>query len=209
MIDENTFIPISDALRFMQKGIMQHTTYFGIKTLKNPLDAWVYQEIIWETRPDVIIEIGNASGGSALMLAHLCDLIGKGSVIALDLSHSQVGESAKMHPRIVFIEGDACKNYETVKGMLSPDSHVLVIEDSSHTYENTLGLLREYSQLIKSGDYYIIEDSICHHGLDEGPSPGPYEAIETFLSENKDFYSDRNREHFFITWNPKGYLRRR
>jgi len=69
--------------------------------------------------------------------------------------------------------------------------------------------LRSYSVLIKPGDYLIVEDSICHHGLSVGPEPGPYEAIETFVNENSDFEIDRSRESFLITWNPKGYLRRR
>ena len=69
-------------------------------------------------------------------------------------------------------------------------------------------MLRLYSKLIKLGDYFIVEDSICHHGIAFTSKPGPYEAIETFISENADFEIDRSREHFFLTWNPKGYLRR-
>ena len=56
--------------------------------------------------------------------------------------------------------------------------------------------------------YLIVEDGICHHGLDEGPAPGPYEAVETFLSEQDAFVLDRSRENFLITWNPKGFLKR-
>ena len=59
-----------------------------------------------------------------------------------------------------------------------------MIEDSSHTYDNTLAVLRTYSGLTQVGDYFIVEDSICHHGLEVGPSPGPYEAIEAFVAEN-------------------------
>jgi len=85
----------------------------------------------------------------------------------------------------------------------------LVIEDSSHTYDNTLNVLNTYSELIKPGDYFIVEDGICHHGLSIGPKPGPYEAIETFVnSETSDFKIDRSKESFLITWNPKGYLKR-
>ncbi|WP_205127274.1 MULTISPECIES: CmcI family methyltransferase [unclassified Okeania] len=70
-------------------------------------------------------------------------------------------------------------------------------------------MLRTYSTLIKTGDYFIVEDGICHHGLPVGPKSGPYEAIEAFVNENSDFEIDRGRESFLITWNPKGYLRRR
>lgn len=56
--------------------------------------------------------------------------------------------------------------------------------------------------------HFIIEDIICHHGLEIGLFPCPYEAVETFLSENPHFISDREKEYFIITWNPKGLLKR-
>ena len=208
-MEEQLDMPLRKVLPIIQQGIMDQTTYFGVKTRKSPLDAWIYQEIVFETKPDVIVEIGSGTGGSALFLAHLCDLLGKGRVIALDLSHKNVPEELKAHPRISFIEGDACRSFENVKKLVSEEERVLVIEDSSHTYDNTLNILRLYSSLLKAGDYFIVEDSICHHGVSEGPNPGPYEAIEAFLGENKDFEADRSRERFLITWNPRGYLRRR
>lgn len=58
------------------------------------------------------------------------------------------------------------------------------------------------------GGYFIVEDSILHHGLDVGPAPGPFEAIEAFVEENQNFEIDRSKESFFITWNPKGFLKR-
>ncbi len=204
----NLKAPLRKVLPIIQDGIMMQTTYFGVKTLKNPLDAWVYQEIIFERTPDVIIEIGNASGGSTLYLAHLLDNIGKGRIIGLDIAHADVPEKVKSHPRITFIQGDARENFPMVEQLIQEDERVMIIEDSSHTYENTLGVLRMYSALVKPGDYFIVEDSICHHGLNIGPRPGPYEAIETFIKECADFEIDRMREKYGITWNPKGYLRR-
>ena len=187
---------------------MSQSSYFGVRALKSPIDHWVYQEIIFETKPDVILEIGNHNGGGTLCLAHLCDLLGKGRVIGLDVSHEAIAERVRRHPRITFIEGDACRSFGVVKQMIAKGERVLVIEDSSHTYENTLNVLRSFSELIQPGDYLIVEDGICHHGLDVGPRPGPYEAIETFVRENADFAIDRKRESFLITWNPKGYLKK-
>jgi cephalosporin hydroxylase len=207
-MEELLDMPLRNVLSIIQEGIINQATYFGVGAQKSPMDAWVYQEIMYETMPDVIIEIGTSYGGGTLFLAHLCDLLGKGRIIGLDLSHKNVPEDVKTHPRISFVEGDACQNFEYVEKMISKDDRVLIIEDSSHTYDNTLNVLRLYSRLIKLGDYFIVEDSICHHGLVVGPNPGPYEAIETFVTENKDFEIDRTREHFLITWNPKGYLRR-
>lgn len=207
-MEDNLDKTLGEILPIIQESIGRRSTYFGLRAIKSPMDVWVYQEIIFETKPDVIIEIGNFYGGGALMLAHLCDLIGKGRVIGLDLSHKDLSETVTAHPRITFIDGDACESFEKVERLISKDERVLVIEDSAHTYANTLNVLRLYSKLIKLGDYIIVEDSICHHGLNEGPKPGPYEAIEAFCSENTDFESDRSRERFIMTWNPKGYLRR-
>ena len=208
-LEESGSVPLSEVLKPIQDRIVSHTTYFGVRTQKNPMDFWVYQEIIHELRPTVIVEIGNRFGGSTLALAHLLDLIGSGRIIAVDIHHADVHPKARAHPRITFLEGDATALAATVKGMIAPEDNVLIIEDSSHTYENTLNVLNSYSSLIKPGGYFVVEDSICHHGLEVGPQPGPYEAIETFLAGNRDFATDRDRESFVITWNPLGFLKRR
>jgi cephalosporin hydroxylase len=209
VLEESESLPLGEVLKVMQERIVTTTSYFGVLTQKNPLDFWVYQEMINELRPTVLVEIGNKFGGSALAFAHLFDIIGEGRIIAVDIDQSQIHPTARAHPRIAFLEGDATELAATVKGMIGPEDNVLVIEDSSHTYENTISVLENYASLVKSGGYFIVEDSNCHHGLDVGPNPGPYEAIERFLETNHDFESDRSRESFLITWNPKGFLRRK
>ncbi|MCP4110518.1 MAG: hypothetical protein GY749_34180 [Desulfobacteraceae bacterium] len=208
-MEEHLEMPLKKVLELMQNRVMNETSYFGIKTLKSPIDFWVYQEIIFQTQPDFIIEIGNYCGGSTLALAHICDNLGKGKVIGVDVSHKTVPENVIKHPRIILIQGDACESFEKVTDIVGSNHNVMIIEDSLHTFDNTLAVLRTYSALVKPGNYFIVEDSICHHGLEVGPNPGPYEAVETFLKENKEFESERTRESFFVTWNPKGYLRRR
>ncbi|HMV50499.1 MAG TPA: CmcI family methyltransferase [Blastocatellia bacterium] len=200
--------PLREVLPIMQQRIMEQTTYFGVTALKNPLDFWVYQELIYQLKPDVILEIGNRFGGSALALAHLCDALGKGKIIALDVTHELLANAARRHPRITWIEGDACASYNQVVSLINKSDQVLIIEDSSHTYENTLNVLRTYGSLVKPGGYFVVEDGICYHGLEVGPQPGPYEAIEAFVAENSNFVIDRGKESFLITWNPKGFLRR-
>jgi cephalosporin hydroxylase len=207
-LENSLDLPLRRILPVMQERLVTRSTYFGVPALKNPNDFWIYQEIIYELKPDVVIEIGNRYGGSTLALAHLCDLIGKGKVIGIDISHELVHETVRMHPRVTLIEGDACASLEKVTGIIGDPDQVLIIEDSSHTYENTLNVLRTFSSLIKPGGYFIVEDGICYHGLDLGPRPGPYEAIEAFIAENRSFEIDRDREGFLITWNPKGFLRR-
>lgn len=208
-MEESLHRTVREALNVMQNRIMTTSRYFGIKTLKSPLDFWVYQEILWDTAPDFIVEIGNYCGGSALALAHLCDALGRGTILACDVNHEHVPALVRNHRRINFIEGDACQAFDRIVKQTGRDSKVLVIEDSSHTYDNTLAVLRTYAPLIKPGQYFIVEDGICHHGLEVGPKPGPYEAIDTFLAENNKFEADRSKEGFLLTWNPKGYLRRK
>lgn len=205
-LEDSGSSPLHEILPAIQDRIINRTSYFGVPTLKNPLDFWVYQEIIYEQRPDVIVEIGNHCGGSALAMAHLLDNIGHGRIIAVDIDQSRIHPQVREHPRITFIEGDACSVFEQVRNAMEPDGRFTIIEDSSHTYENTLGILERYSVLLSEGDWFIVEDGICHHGLDVGPDPGPYEAVEQFVRNNHRFKLDRSKESFLITWNPKGFL---
>ena len=208
-MEDNLDMPLSAVLDKIQDRIMKKTSYFGIKTFQSPNDFWIYQEIIHRTKPDVLIEIGNFCGGSTLALAHIFDAMGHGRIIGLDIDQSKIPELVTSHPRITLIEGDACESYNQVTSLMSSEERVLIIEDSSHTYENTLNVLRLYADLVKPGDYFIVEDSICHHGLSIGPSPGAYEAVEAFIGEGAEFEVDREQESFLITWNPKGYLKRK
>ncbi len=207
-MEENLDLPLSEVLPIIQKRIMTTTSYHGVKTLKNPMDYWVYQELIYQIQPDVIVEVGNNWGGSTLALAHQLDLLGKGRVIGIDIEQSKIPAIVRNHPRITLIESPAVEAFPAVKELIAKDERVLVIEDSSHTYENTLNVLRLYNEFIHKGDYFIVEDTICHHGLDVGPNPGPYEAVEAFIEENDQYVIDRSIESFLITWNPKGFLQK-
>jgi cephalosporin hydroxylase len=207
-LEDSLNLPLGEVLNVIQKRIMTNTSYFGIKTLKNPMDFWAYREIIFEHKPDVIIEIGNNWGGSTLALAHIQDLMEHGRIIGVDIDHSKIVDKVSGHPRISLIECDAIEAFTQVKAMIKPDEKVLLIEDSAHTYQNTLEVLRLYSEFIHVDDYIIVEDTICHHGLNVGPSPGPYEAVETFVEENDNFQINREKESFLVTWNPKGFLKK-
>jgi len=207
-MEDSLSTPLSEVLRIIQSRLLADSTYFGIKCLRSPIDFWIYQEIVHSLKPDVIVEIGNFRGGSALSLAHLCDHLSKGQVIGVDINHSQLDPAAVAHPRISFITGDGSDVFDQVAERCHAAETVLVIEDSSHEYQKTFDILTKYSQLVTVGSYLIVEDSICHHGLPIGPKPGPYEAIAAFVASNPRFVSDRGREPFLITWNPTGYLRR-
>ena len=89
-MEENLDMPLASILQKTQDRIMNKTSYFGIKTLQSPNDFWVYQEIIYKTKPDVLIEIGNYCGGSTLALAHIFDAMGHGRIIGLDIDQTGV-----------------------------------------------------------------------------------------------------------------------
>lgn len=207
-LEEDLNMHAHKIVRLMQKKILQ-SKYFGINAHKCPLDFWMYQEIIYDTKPDIIIEIGTGKGGATLALAHLLENIGKGMIISIDIDQSQVAKQVRDHYKIVLLEDDATQSVGRVKSIIRKEESVMIIEDSSHTYDNTLQVLRLYSPLVTPGNYFIVEDSNCHHGLNHGPEPGPYEAIEAFMEDNEEFEIDRSKEAFFITWNPKGYLKRK
>lgn len=207
-MEYNLTMPMTLLLSYIQQR-MGLATYFGIPVRKNPLDFWVYQEMFFELQPDVIVEIGNYRGGALLAYAHWLDHMGRGRLIGVDIEHRSIARAVRVHPRVTLITGDACERFDDVRRLIQADEKILVIEDSSHTYENTLNVLRAYGGLVTPGSYFIVEDSSCHHGVEIGPCPGPYEAITDFLREHPEFEADRSRESFFITWNPMGYLRRR
>ena len=79
------------------------TRWLGHEIRKLPLDTWIYQEIIYELRPDLIIETGTRFGGSALYMAHICDLIGHGDVVTIDVT----AEAQPEHPRITYLAGSS------------------------------------------------------------------------------------------------------
>jgi len=132
------------------------SSFMGIKTQKNPVDAWIYQEILWEKRPDVIIECGSANGGSALYLAMLLDFIGSGRVISIEMNPNLV--EAK-HPRITWITGDtgSPEVVAMVKEMIHPGEKVMAISDSDHYESTTLKELESYGEMVTNGQ------SLKHH----------------------------------------------
>ena len=199
---------IGQLLPIMQERLMQKSKHHGIQTWKNPIDFWIYQEIIFDIKPDFIIEIGLHRGGSTLALAHMLDRNDNGEIIGIDLSLSLIDEQVRTHDRISLIEGNPLELFEKVNQFISPDSTVLIIEDSSHEYENTLAVLNMYGTLVSENSFFIVEDGICYHGLDVGPKPGPYEAVHDFIKNNKNFAIDRSKEDFLLTWNPCGFLKR-
>jgi len=203
--------PLREVLQKMHVGTRgELNRYHGIRTMRSPMDSWVYQQIIWETRPDVLIEIGNKWGGSALMFSHIFNNMELDTrIIGVDLRHEILNEKTRAIPNSVWIEGDAIEMYSHVAALIKPGEKVMIMEDSAHTYDVTLAILNEYHGLVTPGQYFVIEDGIMNHGLKKrDPAFNAYKACEDFAKNHPEFEIDRARELFVITYNPKGYLRR-
>lgn len=185
-----------------------NTFWLSVPTQKCPLDLWVYQEIIHELKPDVIVECGTLHGGSALFLASMCDLVNNGKVVTVDI---QTKEGRPEHRRITYLHGSSTDDeiVATVEEFVNEADTVLVILDSDHGKENVLRELRTYSRFVTLGSYLIVEDTcVGGHPVLHEHGPGPMEALEEFLPDNKNFVVDRSRENHLLTFNPKGYLLR-
>ncbi|MGH9922253.1 MAG: CmcI family methyltransferase [Nitrososphaerales archaeon] len=189
-------------------GTWKNTFWLGVPTLKNPLDLWIYQELIYELKPDKIIECGTAHGGSALFMATMCDLINNGEVITVDIRDY---ESRPQHNRIKYLLGSSVSTeiVGQIENSIGSRDTVMVVLDSDHSKKHVLNELRTYSNLVSKESYMIVEDTnINGHPVWPENGPGPMEAVEEFLGENNNFVVDNNREKFYLTFNPKGFLRK-
>jgi cephalosporin hydroxylase len=188
------------------KGTIE-LSWFGHRTLKCPLDLWIYQEILVETRPDVVVESGTAFGGSALYLAWLLDGLDHGRVISIDTE--QRGEPPA-HPRIEYLRGSSTdpQILDNVRAA-THGRRTMVILDSDHSQAHVAAELEAYRGIVSVGGYLIVEDTdINGHPARPEFGPGPMEALQAFLATTDDFEVDRSRERFLLTLNPSGYLRR-
>lgn len=187
-----------------------HTKWMGVPCFQNPLDMWVLQEIIFETRPTLIIETGSACGGTAIFFATLFDQLGEGQVISIDTQEGM--KPLTSHKRITFLRGMSTDPdiLDMVKQVIDSHSHkkVMVLLDSDHSTENVLAELRAYNQFVTSGCYLIIHDTNLEGNPIYNPnSPGdPMKAVKIFLGENDQFKSDLSREKFYMTFMPGGFL---
>ena len=195
---------------FYNTSSWKRVRWMGHFVLKNPFDLLVYQEIIFDTKPDVIIETGTALGGSALFFAHMLDLLGNGMVVTIDFEHYP--EVLPKHPRIKYVvspsTGILARMY--LDSLNLKDKKVMVILDSDHTKKNVLKELDVYAPMVSKGCYLIVEDTnvnsnpvLPEHG------PGPKEAVDEWLPKHSEFENDVEREKFFVSSAKGGFLRRK
>lgn len=193
---------------YRKGGTWYATSWLGVPTWKLPLDLWIYQEIVHQVRPDLIVETGTAFGGSALYLASLCDLVRGGEVVSVDLKDEP---RRPRHERITYLTGSstATEIVREIQSRAAWKQSVLVILDSDHTRAHVLAEMRAYAPVVTPGSYMIVEDTnINGHPVYPDFGPGPMEAVGEFLETNRDFQVDESKEKFLLTFNPRGYLKR-
>lgn len=180
----------------------------GVEIQKNPMDLMMYQEILYECRPDLIIECGTFRGGSALYMAHLCDIMQHGMILTIDVNR-WVG--FPQHPRVIYLTGSTVEKdiFAQAKAFAGGFRKVMVILDSDHSKAHVLKEMDLYSELVTPRQYMIVEDSnINGHPVRQDTGPGPYEAVEKWVPKHPEFIIDKACERFLYTHNPNGYLRR-
>ena len=212
--------------------------WLGRPIIQYPQDIVVMQELIWNIKPDLIIETGIAHGGSLILSASmlamldLCEAIeqkssfnpsqSKRKVLGIDIdirSHNRAAiEAHPMSSRIQMLEASSIAEdtVRTVKQIAAPYKTVLVFLDSNHTHEHVLSELNAYASLTTVGSYCVVFDTVVEdmpkdlfHDRPWGPGDNPKTAVWEYLKNHSEFSIDKNlHSKFLITVAPDGFLKR-
>jgi cephalosporin hydroxylase len=181
------------------------------------------QELIWDVKPDLIIETGIAHGGSLIFYSSMLELLGgDGEVIGIDIeirphNRNEI-EKHPMFKRITLIEGSSTDTeiVEKINKLAESKKSVMVVLDSNHTHEHVLEELRLYSPMVSKGSYCIVFDTVIEDLPENtysdrpwGIGNNPKTAVNQFLNGNDSFEIDKNIENkLLVTVAPGGYLKR-
>lgn len=195
--------------------------WMGVPVIQNPSDIVTMQEIIWETKPDIILETGVARGGSVIMYASILALIGKGEVIGIDIdirAHNRDSIVKNvMSKHIHLIEGSSVdpKIFSRIKER-AQGKKVMVVLDSNHTHDHVLAELRLYAPLVTKGQYLVVADTSVEYlpSADvRGSRPwskgnNPKTAIDVYQKECDRFECDAfYNGRGLLTSSPGGYFK--
>jgi len=197
-------------------------TWLGRPIIKFPNDIVILQELIYQLKPDVIVETGIAHGGSIIFSASMLELLGKGEVVAVDIDirehNKKEIENHPMFKRITMYEGSSLDEsiFARIKKHCEGKETVLVCLDSLHTHDHVLKELNLYSPLVTKGSYIICPDTFIEFFpkgyYDNRPwdvGDNPYTAVKEFLGKNKDFEIDHHiNAKLMITEGIDGYLKK-
>lgn len=208
-------------------GYTYNFSWLGRPIIQYPQDMIALQEIIWQVRPDLIIETGIAHGGSLIFSAAMLELVaacggGDGGVLGVDIEirpHNRAAiEAHPMNKRITMIEGSsvAPEVIAQVDRAARGRRSVLVMLDSNHTHEHVLAELQAYAPLVTVGSYCIVFDTLIEDMPADmfadrpwGPGNNPKTAAREFCASHPEFEIDRDIQNkLLITAAPDGYLKR-
>jgi len=201
---------------------IHQTTWFGEPILQPPQDMFAFQEIIFNTRPRFIVEVGVAWGGSLLFYSTLMEVLGGERIIGIDTYipddlRERLGSYGRLSDRITLINGSSVEEdtVNQVKSVLGGSREVMINLDSNHTHDHVLKELRLYSPLVGKGYYLICSDTVIEYQPKQdywtrpwGHGNNPATALREFLRENDRFEVDWALSNkLLITCIPGGYLR--
>jgi len=196
-------------------------TWLGIPIIQIPEDIVLMQELIFNLKPDIIVELGIGHGGSLIFYSSLLELLGKGKVIGVDIDIRRHNRNAiEKHPmnkRIILIEGDSTELsvINKVGVYIEPNDSVLICLDSNHKKTHVLKELISYSNYVNPGGYIVVFDTIMPQLVSLPGSQknwdkdNPKEAINEFLQTHKDFEIDVTYNKLFVSYCPNGFLKRK
>lgn len=201
--------------------------WMGRPIIQLPEDMVRLQEVIWELKPDVLIETGVAHGGSLIFYASLFEAMGNGRVIGIDIEirkHNR--EAIEAHPmfkRIDLLEGSSTAPdiVDQVRAMVRPSEKVLVVLDSNHSRDHVLGELRAYGPMVNVGGYIVATDGVMEQ-VKGAPRTGddwdwnhPKAAAHAFVAEDPRFVIEEPSFPFNegvvtkrVTYWPDAFIRR-
>ncbi|MGA2324740.1 MAG: CmcI family methyltransferase [Bryobacteraceae bacterium] len=217
----NLRLPAADEQELMklfhQLPVWENLWFHNVRLIKNPLDLWMMQQVIYEVQPDFIIETGTWRGGSALYWANVLEGMGleKSRVLTVDIQDStQQASTDRFWKKYVDFYLGSSTDPEIVSAISNrvKGRKTIVTLDSDHSMQHVLRELRMYSPMISRGSYLVVEDTHLD-GVPTHPEdgPGPLAATLEFLKEGggQEFEPDFSREKMVMTFNPGGWLRRK
>jgi cephalosporin hydroxylase len=206
----------------IRTGYSYNFTWMGRPIIQYPQDMIAMQEIIWEVKPDLIIETGIAHGGSLIYYASILELIGEGEVLGIDIDirdHNRKEiENHPMIKRIKMIQGSSisAEVVEQVKGFAAGKKKVMVCLDSNHTHDHVLNELELYFSFVTLDSYLVVFDTIVedlpentYSNRPWGIGDNPKTAVHEFLKTHTNFEIDRSIDNkLLVSVAPEGYLKR-
>jgi len=208
----------------IRTNYIKNFTWLGRPVLQYPTDLMVVQELIWQIKPNIIIETGLAMGGSAVFFSSILSCLGNGGqVVSIDVDiRKDAREALVPHPmadRITMIEGSSIdeKVVEQVRRKIHPGMAIMVVLDSNHTEEHVMKELYLYSPMVTIGSYLIVQDTAIEIWDEKYPSPNrpwgkgdnPMTAVKKFLEINNNFMVDKEiGTRALITGSSDGWLKR-